>query len=62
VLTALIYNAFAAATTWSTVKPKWGISASIGADAPKLSMPITTPSSPTYLRQKTLTPASIATR
>src|SRR5262249_5717262 len=53
---------FAAPTTSSTVKPKYLNSASAGADAPKRSMPITAPSRPTYLRQKSVTPASIATR
>src|SRR5690349_1089414 len=42
---------FAAATTSSTVKPKYLNSASAGADAPKRSMPTTAPSRPTYLRQ-----------
>jgi hypothetical protein len=55
-------NDLATATTFSTVKPKCGINASIGADAPKRSMPTTPPSRPTYLRQKSVTPASIATR
>src|SRR5690606_37213835 len=55
-------SAFTAAATISTVKPKCANKVSAGADAPKPSMPITAPSSPTYLRQKSLTPASIATR
>ena len=46
----------------STVMPKCGNSASAGALAPKVSMPTTAPSRPTYLRQKSVTPASIATR
>ena len=41
----------AASTTRSTVMPKCRYSASAGAEAPKLSMPITAPSRPTYLRQ-----------
>src|SRR5690606_4397379 len=55
-------RALAASTTRSTVKPKCGIRSSIGALAPKVSMPTTAPSRPTYLRQKPVTPASIATR
>jgi hypothetical protein len=46
----------------SRVQPNGRINASIGADPPKLSMPTTAPSRPTYLRQKSVMPASIATR
>src|SRR6185312_9449965 len=53
---------FTAATTASTVKPKYLNNASAGADAPNVSMPTTWPSRPTYLRQKSVTPASMATR
>src|SRR5690606_4460156 len=56
------YRARAAWTMCSTVNPNSGNRASAGALAPKLSMPITAPSRPTYLRQKSAVPASIATR
>src|SRR5690606_652515 len=42
---------FAAATTASTVMPKWRKSWSAGADAPNRSMPTTAPSRPTNCRQ-----------
>src|SRR6185503_11472613 len=47
---------------FSAVKPKCLKRSPAGADSPKRSMPTTAPSSPTYLRQKSVTPASIATR
>src|SRR5690606_7365618 len=52
----------AASMTLSTVKPKCLNRSPAGALAPNRSMPITAPSSPTYLRQKSETPASMATR
>ena len=55
-------TARAAAATCSTVKPKCLNNSPAGADSPKRSMPTTSPSSPTYLRQKSVTPASTATR
>src|SRR5690606_12129859 len=58
----LRYSALAAATTASTVMPKCLYSSPAGALAPKVSMPITAPSRPTYWRQKPVTPASTATR
>ena len=42
--------------------PKCLNSSPAGAEAPKLSMPTTAPSRPTYLPQKPVTPASTATR
>ena len=45
------YSALAACTTCSAVMPKYAYNASAGADAPKLSMPTTAPSRPTYLYQ-----------
>ena len=50
------------ATTFSTVKPKCLKTAGAGADSPKRSMPTTAPSPRTYFHQKSVTPASIATR
>ena len=46
----------------SAVMPKCLYSWSAGAEAPKVSMPITAPSRPTNWRQKPVTPASTATR
>src|SRR5688500_2862998 len=55
-----------AAATFSAVNPKCLNSAPAGADSPKRSMPTTAPrgssAAPTYLRQKSVTPASTATR
>src|SRR3569832_21854 len=53
---------FTAVTTFSGVKPKCLNKTPAGADSPKVSMPTTAPSRPTYLRQKSVTPASTATR
>src|SRR5690606_30902676 len=55
-------SAFAAATTASTVMPKCRYRSPAGALAPKVSMPTTAPSRPTYWRQQPVTPASTATR
>src|SRR6185503_6005104 len=49
-------------TTFSGVKPKCLKTSAAGADSPNVSMPTTAPSMPTYLRQKSVTPASTATR
>ncbi|ENO90399.1 Permease protein PstA [Thauera linaloolentis 47Lol = DSM 12138] len=51
-----------AAATASAVMPKSLNSSPAGADSPKRSMPTTSPSRPTYLRQPSVTPASTATR
>src|SRR5690606_32081501 len=55
-------SALAAATTASVVMLKYLYSSPAGAEAPKRSRPMTAPSRPTYLRQKSVTPASTATR
>src|SRR5512147_2927300 len=55
-------NCFAAAVTVSTVKPNFSAITEAGADAPKRSMLMTRPLSPTYLCQPKATPASIARR
>src|SRR5690606_22916578 len=52
----------AASTTASVVMLKYLYSSLAGAEAPKRSRPITAPSRPTYLRQKSVMPASTATR
>src|SRR6185503_5009557 len=52
----------AAATTFSTVKPKCLSSSFNGADAPKSRRATIRPSMPTYRRQPRLVPASTATR
>src|SRR5712671_4906037 len=46
--------------TFSGVKPKCLNRSPAGADSPNRSRPTTTPSRPTYLRQKSVTPASTA--
>src|SRR5690606_18923163 len=55
-------NSLTVSTTASVVKPKCSINCAIGADSPKVSMPMMAPSRPTYLYQKSLCAASIATR
>ena len=53
---------FAAATTFSTVKPKCFSSTPTGAEAPKPHMPMNWPLRPMYRSQPCLTPSSTATR
>ncbi|MNE31732.1 hypothetical protein D3C80_1253130 [compost metagenome] len=55
-------NSSAVATILSTVKPKCSNSAAAGADSPKLVIPMTRPSRPTYLNQKSAWAASMAMR
>src|SRR5690554_2088091 len=55
-------NACTRATTLSSVKPKYLNSSPAGAEAPNVVMPTTSPSRPTYLRQKSAWAASTATR
>src|SRR5690606_23219616 len=50
------------ATMMASVKPKYLNSSPAGAEAPKVVMPTTSPSRPTYLRQKSAWAASTATR
>src|SRR5690606_451141 len=56
------YRPLAASTTASVVMLKYLYSSPAGAEAPKRSRPMTAPSRPTYLRQKSVMPASTATR
>src|SRR5690606_24847502 len=51
-----------AATTLSSVMPKYLYRSPAGAEAPKPVMPTTAPSRPTYFCQKSTWPASTATR
>ena len=53
---------FAAATMFSTVKPKCFSSTPMGAEAPKPHMPMNWPVGPMYRSQPCLTPSSTATR
>ncbi len=45
-----------------TVNPKYSNNSFAGADNPNSSIPITSPSDPTYCHQKFVMPASIANR
>src|SRR5205823_1292200 len=55
-------SASARATTLSAVKPNFSSTTSPGADAPKCSIEMESPSSPTHCFHPSLTPASIETR
>ncbi len=59
---ALAQRRSARATTLSTLKPSCSSTVPPGADAPKRSIEIESPSSPTHLLQPSATPASTESR
>merc|ERR1719265_1184067 len=57
-----VHMDLATSTRFFSVMPNSSMTASPGAEKPNLSVPMTLPSSPTYLYHRPVTPASMAIR